>query len=94
MPLLYEVTISEYSWRGSFIIISGLPLQCFVTALIITKSEKYLLHDTKAEEEQPKTTDGSAKGTSGSAYISLLTDAVVVIALINCFQMALTGMYK
>ncbi|XP_052765187.1 monocarboxylate transporter 13-like [Mya arenaria] len=88
-PLLYESTIAEYTWRGSFIVLSALPLQCLIAGVLIHCSRDYFVTGAEAQPEDYH--DGASSPKQRSVYLSLIFDRLMIIILINFFTLSLTG---
>ena len=84
IPFLYEYFISEYTWSGAFVLVSGLALQCVPFGLIIYTSREYFVKDdqTKGEAKDSSTCDG---------YMALLKDIVLWVLLFDFLLIALSG---
>lgn len=83
-PALFEVLISKFSWSGAFIIVSGVTLHCFPFGLLISLSRDYYATGEDA-------IDNKNISSKCDNFVSLLTDVLVCIILINCLLLALTG---
>ncbi|WAR17159.1 MOT6-like protein [Mya arenaria] len=90
-PLLFEVTLAEYTWRGSFMVMAGFPLQCIVCGVVVYGSREYFV---TGEQVAAQTNTAEMKGVnhpSRNAYGTLLMDGVVILVLFNFFLLSLTG---
>ncbi|XP_045181316.2 monocarboxylate transporter 3-like [Mercenaria mercenaria] len=84
IPFLYEYFISEYTWSGAFMLVSGIALQCVPFGVIIYTSREYFVtsdHGSHERKEIP-TCEG---------YMTLLKDFVLWILLFDFLLIALSG---
>jgi hypothetical protein len=80
IPLLYERFISQYSWSGAFILVSGVSLHYVPFGLLIHCSRGFL--DTA--EEANKTNSNKCCDTT------MTKDIVIWILMMNSFVLFLT----
>lgn len=87
VPALFELFIASYTWKGAFILISAIALQCFTFGLIIHDSNAYYV----TENDNDKSYTQHVK--QRELLSSLCSDILIWILLINYLFLALTGKY-
>jgi MFS family permease len=81
VPLLFETFIAKYSWKGAFILIAGVSLNCVPCGILIHYSKRFFAN---VDEEQRKRTNAFCDNT-------LLTDILIWMMLLNFFLNSVTG---
>lgn len=82
-PYLYELLISEYTWSGTFILVSGIALQCVPFGVLIYTSREFYVTNSDETKEAP----------TCAGYTALLKDVVMWILLVDFLLIALTGIH-
>ncbi|XP_045182648.2 monocarboxylate transporter 13-like isoform X1 [Mercenaria mercenaria] len=80
VPLLYELFISQYSWSGAFILISGISLHYIPCGLVIHCSKDYFVTERKSHTNTSNTFCDK----------TLLRDVVVWILMMTCLVQYIT----
>lgn len=83
IPLLFELFISQYSWSGAFILLSGVSLNCLQFAMVIHYSKDFFYNGDSMTQKTTKASD--------FCDVSLLTDYVIWILWVNCLLLSLSG---
>ena len=82
LPYLYELFISQFGWRGAFLIMGALALNCLPVGVLIHTSRKFYPTGTGSEGDKQKIT--------GIFDVSLFKDPVIMLFVFNCLVIILT----
>ena len=80
-PYIYDTLITEYGWRGTFLLIGAITLHCVPIGVLFYTSRRFykVEHDT----DNGKTTK--------TFDLTLLKDPVIVLFLTNALLFSCTG---
>ena len=82
-PYLFEILLSEFGWRGTYLIMGALALNGLLPAIILHTSRKFYETETSSKAE-----------LSNNVFdVTLLRDPMITILLFNCFILDMTGMF-
>ena len=82
LPYLYEMFISQFGWRGAFLIMGALALNCLPVGVLIHTSRKFYPTGSGSEGDKQKIT--------GIFDVSLFKDPVIMLYVFNCLVIILT----